>query len=97
MLGGMLEIPNSGWHDRPLSENLIGAQSPIKTKWVVIPGLVRHSFTHFNLELTICAGRAEKAPNGTFWCPKKDLESQALPSLMRKVVALVQMTGMNLK
>ena len=97
ILGGMLEVPNSGWQDRPLSENFIGAQSPIKTEWVVIPGLVRHSFTHFNLELTIFAGRAEKAPNGTFWCQKRDIESQALPSLMRKVVTLVQTTGMNLQ
>jgi len=97
LLGGMLEVPNSGWHDRPLSEGFVGTQSPMKTQWVLIPGLVRHSFTHFDLEVTIFAGRSEKAPDGTFWCPKGDIESQALPSLMRKVVTLVQMTEMNLQ
>ena len=92
----MLEVPNSGWHGHPLSETWLSAESPIKTQWVEIPGLVRHSFTHFNLELTVFAGKAKKAPNGTFWCPKGDIESQALPSLMRKVITLVHKAGMKL-
>jgi A/G-specific adenine glycosylase len=90
ILGGMTEIPTSVWYDHPLSERSVRAQSPIKTHWETIPGLVRHSFTHFNLELTILTAEAERTPKDAFWCPKRKIKSEALPSLMRKVVALVQ-------
>ena len=90
ILGGMTEIPNSIWYDHPLSERSVRAQSPIKTHWKTIPGLVRHGFTHFNLELTILTAKAEKTPKDAFWCPKRKIKSEPLPSLMRKVAALVQ-------
>ena len=90
ILGGMTEIPSSTWYDNPLSKRSVRAQSPIKTRWTTIPGLVRHSFTHFNLELTILAAKAERIPKDAFWCPRQKIKSEALPSLMHKVAALVQ-------
>jgi len=58
--------------------------------WRRLAGIVRHVFTHFPLELTVyCAdvAAATSAPNGTRWVALQDLSGEALPSLMRKVVA----------
>ena len=58
--------------------------------WRRVPGAVRHVFTHFPLELTVY--RADVAartppPEGTRWVALSQLGGEALPSLMRKVVA----------
>jgi A/G-specific adenine glycosylase len=51
---------------------------------------VTHVFTHFPLELTVY--RAEvaastRAPNGMRWVPVATLAGEALPNVMRKVLA----------
>jgi A/G-specific adenine glycosylase len=58
--------------------------------WRRIPGVVRHVFTHFPLELTVY--RVElpartKAPAHMRWVAIEGLGSEALPNLMRKVIA----------
>ena len=58
--------------------------------WRRVPGVVRHVFTHFPLELIVyVAGLPEqtRAPRGMRWVKVAKLGSEALPSLMRKVVA----------
>jgi A/G-specific adenine glycosylase len=52
--------------------------------------VVRHVFTHFPLELTLYrteVARQVAAPAGTRWTAIAQLGDEALPSLMRKVVA----------
>ncbi len=52
--------------------------------------MVSHVFTHFPLELTVYRARCAAgtiAPAGTRWIPLAELDGEALPSLMRKVVA----------
>jgi len=59
-------------------------------EWRRLPGVVRHVFTHFPLELSVYAAEAAKqtaAPPGTRWVPLAALRAEALPSVMRKVVA----------
>jgi A/G-specific adenine glycosylase len=51
---------------------------------------VRHVFTHFPLELSVYATELSAeaaAPAGTRWVQISELAGEALPSLMRKVVA----------
>jgi len=58
--------------------------------WRRLPGLVRHVFTHFPLELIVYAADVPPrtpAPKGTRWVELDELSGEALPSLMRKVVA----------
>jgi A/G-specific adenine glycosylase len=58
--------------------------------WRKIGGVVRHVFTHFPLELAVyCAEvpRAAPVPYGMRWIAISDLGDEALPSVMRKVVA----------
>ena len=94
LLGGMTEVPTTPW-----SQDFVAAQAlndaprlAAKTvvKWRRLPGIVRHVFTHFPLELVVYAAdvRARTvAPKGTRWVAVAKLGEEALPSLMRKVVA----------
>ena len=55
-----------------------------------MPGVVRHVFTHFPLELDVYVARLAKgvrAPKGARFVKLAKLAEEALPSLMRKVVA----------
>jgi A/G-specific adenine glycosylase len=89
LLGGMSEVPTSVWspefdHRRAL------ADAPLAGRWRKLPGAVTHTFTHFPLELavyTACVSRKRAAPAGMRWTPLKNLGHEALPSLMRKVLA----------
>lgn len=87
LLGGMHEPPMSPWQESFPAEPLTLA--PVKTKYRKLPGLVRHGFTHFELELEVY--RAEdiarsKASGAGEWAPITDLARFALPSVMRKVI-----------
>ena len=51
---------------------------------------MRHVFTHFPLELTVLLAkvpRGTEAPAGARWTPRNALAGEALPGLMRKVLA----------
>jgi len=52
--------------------------------------MVRHAFTHFPLELTVFVGsvpRKTMAPSDTHWVSLRALADEALPNVMRKVIA----------
>jgi A/G-specific adenine glycosylase len=53
-----------------------------------VPDVVRHTFTHFHLELAVLCGtaRANAAGDGV-WVPLARLGDHALPSVMKKVIA----------
>ena len=58
--------------------------------WRKIGGVVRHVFTHFPLELAVYRAeipRAAAVPDGMRWIAISELRDEALPSVMRKVVA----------
>jgi A/G-specific adenine glycosylase len=59
-------------------------------EWRRMPGVVRHVFTHFPLELSVYVSDVAAdtpAPDGARWARISELSGEALPSLMRKVVA----------
>ena len=89
LLGGMMEIPSTPWREEPvLSHAQACAQAPLSAvNWRALPGVVRHDFTHFQLELTILAGtlKGDFDPD-LHWCPIDGLPDLALPTLMKKVV-----------
>ncbi|HEY8382959.1 MAG TPA: A/G-specific adenine glycosylase [Microvirga sp.] len=88
LLGGMAEPPTSAWEpDYDPARAMLDA--PIEARWKRLPGVVRHVFTHFPLELTVfCAtvGRDTPAPEGMRWTPRPKLGEEALPGSMRKVL-----------
>jgi A/G-specific adenine glycosylase len=85
----MAEPPTSEWTP---NYDLTRARrdAPLDARWKRLPGVVRHTFTHFPLELTVffaeVAGGA-RAPHGTRWTPRSSLAEEALPGVMRKVLA----------
>jgi A/G-specific adenine glycosylase len=84
LLGGMMEFPSTDWRARAWSAGEAEIEAPVAAPWKRLPGLVRHGFTHFELELIVLAGRvAGKAPG--IWCALDRLSEMALPTLMKKV------------
>jgi A/G-specific adenine glycosylase len=87
----MMEIPSTHWgeaSERPQEE------APLDARWAALPGIVAHTFTHFHLELAVW--RAEVIADGVLrddgdyrWTAREDLSGEALPTVMRKVVAHV--------
>jgi A/G-specific adenine glycosylase len=61
-----------------------------RPKWRRLPGVVTHVFTHFPLELAVYVAKVNAramAPAGMRWVALADLAGEALPNLMRKVLA----------
>jgi A/G-specific adenine glycosylase len=55
-----------------------------------LPGVVQHGFTHFPLEQSVYVARVPartQAPAGMRWAALAALADEALPNVMRKVVA----------
>jgi A/G-specific adenine glycosylase len=93
LLGGMTELPTTEWtHDFDDTHALVQAPrlTRSKSKWRRVPGVVTHVFTHFPLELIVYAAdvaEATPAADGARWVALADLAGEALPTLMRKVLA----------
>jgi A/G-specific adenine glycosylase len=104
LLGGMMEFPGTPWDRREAEESVTGrdfrqddaSAFPLRElngqDWEALPDKVRHTFTHFHLELEIRAARLaqrwpeRRLPSEYFWVAAEALEAEALPSLMRKVL-----------
>ncbi len=85
LLGGMHEPPMSPW-EAAFPDDPTG-HAPLKAKFRKLPGLVRHGFTHFELELEVYRAEGVARANGAGeWAPLANLKAFALPSVMRKVI-----------
>jgi A/G-specific adenine glycosylase len=94
LLGGMTEVPTTEWtkdfDDSVALENAPRFGSGKSPAWRRTAGIVRHVFTHFPLELAVYTSDVPArtpAPKQTRWIAISELAGEALPSLMRKVLA----------
>jgi len=91
LLGGMTEVPTTTWtHDFDETRALEEAPKLSRARWHRIPGVVTHVFTHFPLDLVVYVTpvpATTRAPKGARWVALADISGEALPNLMRKVVA----------
>ena len=63
------------------------AQAPFAADWKKRVGLVRHGFTHFELEIEVYVARVAKRPKTKGeWIAADKLRDVALPTVMRKIV-----------
>lgn len=83
LLGGMMEIPSTPWRAEAWTFDEAIRTAPAPAAWAAVPGIVRHGFTHFLLELAIIAGRGDA---DGLWSSVDRLGEHALPTLMKKVV-----------
>jgi A/G-specific adenine glycosylase len=90
LLASMMEVPGSDWsHDFDVS-NAVRHAPRFKTKWRKLAGTVRHVFTHFPLELTVFVAsvpQGTRAPKAARWARLSAIAGEALPTVMRKVLA----------
>lgn len=85
MLGGMRALPDDGWSAKADGH----ATPPVAGEWRAA-GVVRHGFTHFDLELQLMlCGSADCAslPPGEFW-PVDAVEAAGLPTVFAKAARL---------
>jgi A/G-specific adenine glycosylase len=85
LLGGMIEIPSTVWRESPWDLDEALRAAPASAEWSLLPGTVRHGFTHFRLELAVAAATAAVPVEG-LWSTIDRLGEHALPTLMKKVV-----------
>lgn len=98
LLGGMVEFPGSAWSEefdrkKILDREKILREAPLVADYRRLTLDVRHVFTHFALRLEIFVAEvaaATQAPGDCRWVDENALGEEALPSLMRKVVAAVR-------
>lgn len=87
LLASMLEPPLGPWDTDFPSRAQALKQAPFEADWKKRAGLVRHGFTHFELEIEVYAARLSKRPAGKGkWVPAGQLRDVALPTVMRKIV-----------
>ena len=88
LLGGMTEVPSTSWGAAAPTDSAVEREAPLAAPWRRLPGMVRHTFSHFHLELGVVAAKAgdgwQRAEG--LWVPVDRLGGQALPSVMMKVV-----------
>jgi A/G-specific adenine glycosylase len=92
LLGGMTEVPGSDWLSGQL-DSVARQQAPALealSRWHRAAGMVTHVFTHFPLQLVVYTATVPantRAPDGMRWVPVATLKDEALPNVMRKVIA----------
>jgi A/G-specific adenine glycosylase len=85
LLGGMMQPPLGPWTEEFPSTAEALAQAPFKAKWKKRVGIVRHGFTHFELEIEVYVAELRKRPDAEGrWV--RDLATAALPTVMKKIV-----------
>jgi len=92
LLGGMTEVPGSDWLAGQDDKTALNQAPALKgvARWHRKAGVVTHVFTHFPLELVVYTAQVSariQAPGGMRWVPIVTLADEALPNLMRKVIA----------
>jgi A/G-specific adenine glycosylase len=85
LLGGMTEVPTTGWTSR-LDGGSTAEHAPFPACWESC-GAVTHVFTHFELRLSVYRAKIEKRSwDDGWWEPVTNLDAQALPTVMKKVI-----------
>ncbi len=95
LLARMMEVPSTVWRDDLPSLTDAVRAAPVQADWWQTPDVVVHVFTHFKLELIVHVAIVPADVALTIWAdaprcrwvPRRSLATQALPSVMRKIIA----------
>ena len=86
LLGGMDEVPTTGWTSRKDGATDVSA-APFAAEWAN-KGEVVHVFTHFELHLTVWHALTQEQPvEDGRWEKIERLGEKALPSVMKKAIS----------
>ncbi len=95
LLGGMTEFPGTDWTEDFDREKAL-REAPFIVDYEKLMLGVTHVFTHFSLWLDVFAAEVVPMtvpPAGCRWVKEDALDEEALPSVMRKVVAAIRDSG----
>jgi A/G-specific adenine glycosylase len=85
LLGNMMQPPLGPWSEEFPSRDAAMKQVPFRANWKKRVGIVRHGFTHFELEIEVYSAQVVKRPKTEGrWVD--DLSGTALPTVMKKIV-----------
>ncbi|MBK1669950.1 A/G-specific adenine glycosylase [Rhodovibrio sodomensis] len=87
LLGGMLEVPSTDWTEAAWDAADARGHAPLAAGWTELPGVVRHTFTHFHVTITVWAAQvpADTTVAAGEWWPFDRLSDAGLPTVMRKI------------
>ncbi|WP_419899636.1 A/G-specific adenine glycosylase [Roseomonas sp. USHLN139] len=90
LLGGMLGLPGTPWREAawPIAEAL--EHAPALLPWRALPGEARHSFTHFELRMTLLAAEAPPGLNAEGEWLTAEAAALALPGAMQRLMVLAE-------
>ena len=95
LLACMMEVPSTDWGEKWVSDEEAVRLAPVRADWWPVPDVVSHVFTHFKLQMKVHRTVVPVETTLNFWADgrrchwisRHDLEAQALPSVMRKIIA----------
>jgi A/G-specific adenine glycosylase len=90
-----MEVPSSAWDSERPTGKTATAAAPLHAEWWPVPGEVVHVFTHFRLEVQVFRALVPLDASLNLWAEparckfvaRRHLQAEALPSLMRKLIA----------
>ncbi|MEP6356473.1 MAG: A/G-specific adenine glycosylase [Hyphomicrobiales bacterium] len=87
LLGGMTEVPGTVWsEEKPKSPF---AAAPFQAGWSKQCGTIRHTFTHFHLEVDVVTNvfpHNQKPAKNCWWADEESIADEALPTVMKKIL-----------
>ena len=90
LLGGMEELPGTPWREEPWRWEEASAHAPMAADWQPA-GEVRQAFTHLELRIALYSAQVPTIMAEGNIMPRTTLAAAALPSVMRKCVAMAEM------
>lgn len=94
LLGGMLELPSTPWREAPWALEEALGHAPLVGEFRLLPGVARHGFTHFAIDLAVAACRvpegARSAGPEDRWHRPETFDDLALPTMTRKAIRHAQ-------
>ena len=87
LLGGMSEVPSTPWEEGGAASP--ASHAPLTAQWRALNAPVTHVFSHFALQLDVWRADlpgATKAPAGHRWVRPEGFDTEAFPSVMRKLL-----------
>jgi len=87
LLGGMMQPPLGAWRPSFPSPARAKKEVPFSGNWAKVRGILRHSFTHFHLEIEVYVARFSRRPKfDGVWVARDNLGQTALPTAMKKLI-----------
>ena len=84
LLGGMTGVPTTNW--TASQDGATGPDAgPVSGDWANC-GTIRHTFTHFHLELEVWSAEIDQVAGAGWWSKPDQIAEEALPTVMKKVI-----------